>query len=161
MLSRLPVYCSRVILPHMIPLATVSIRRLVPETASRIAAGEVIERPLSALKEILENALDAGARSIAVQVERSLDHAFQVADDGTGIAAGDLELALERHATSKIATLEDLDRLGSLGFRGEALPSIAAVSRLRITSRTREAAGASFVLVEGGRAVERGASARA
>ena len=140
---------------------TRSIRRLAPETASRIAAGEVIERPLSALKEILENALDAGARSIAVQVERSLDHAFQVADDGTGIAAGDLELALERHATSKIATLEDLDRLGSLGFRGEALPSIAAVSRLRITSRRREADGASFVLVEGGRAVERGASARA
>ena len=86
-----------------------SIRRLPPETASRIAAGEVIERPLSALKEVLENALDAGARSIEVRVERALDHLFTVADDGTGIRGPDLELALERHATSKIAALEDAD----------------------------------------------------
>src|SRR5213596_2554009 len=133
-----------------------SIRRLTPETASRIAAGEVIERPLSALKEILENALDAGARSITVQVERSLDHAFQVADDGTGIAAADLELALERHATSKIATPEDLDHLGSLGFRGEALPSIAAVSRLRLESRARDAEDATFVTIAGGSVSSRG-----
>src|SRR5215470_16171941 len=95
-----------------------SIHRLAPETASRIAAGEVIERPLSALKEILENALDAGARAVEIRVDRTLDRGFGVADDGAGIAATDLELALERHATSKLASLEELDALGSLGFRG-------------------------------------------
>src|SRR5438046_9421199 len=94
-----------------------SIRRLDPETASRIAAGEVIDRPLSALKEILENALDAGARAIEVRVERSLDHAFQVADDGAGIAPDELALALERRATSKLAALEDLARPARRGVR--------------------------------------------
>jgi DNA mismatch repair protein MutL len=138
-----------------------SIRRLPPETASRIAAGEVIERPLSALKEVLENALDAGARSIEVRVERALDQYFSVADDGSGIHADELELALERHATSKIEALEDLDRLDSLGFRGEALPSIAAVSHLRITSRPADAAAAVFVAADGGSIVERGTAARA
>lgn len=138
-----------------------AIRRLSPETASRIAAGEVIERPLSALKEILENAIDASARAIEVRVERALDHAFSVADDGGGIAASDLELALERHATSKIAELDDLDRLATLGFRGEALPSIAAVSRMRIVSRPAHEEAACFVNVEGGTVVERGAVARA
>jgi len=137
------------------------IRRLPPATASRIAAGEVIERPLSALKEVLENALDAGARNIEVRVDRSLDHGFQVADDGAGIAAAELTLALERHATSKIESLEDLDRLGTLGFRCEALPSIAAVSRLRITSRAEDAADATTLACEGGTVSARAAAARA
>lgn len=151
----------------MAPLATVSIRRLAPETASRIAAGEVIERPLSALKEILENALDAGARRIEVRIERSLDHAFQVADDGCGIAPDEMELALERHATSKISALEDLDRLSTLGFRGEALPSIAAVSRMRVSSRrppgpdTPANEEAAFLELEGGAVRQRGVAARA
>jgi DNA mismatch repair protein MutL len=138
-----------------------SIRRLAPETASRIAAGEVIERPLSALKEIVENALDAGASTIDIRVEKSLDVRFSVADDGSGIAADQLELALERHATSKITALEDLDRIATLGFRGEALPSIAAVSKLRLTSRPADADGGAFVALEGGRIGDRGATARA
>ena len=142
-------------------LAARSIRRLEPGTAARIAAGEVIERPLSALKELLENALDAGARSIEVRVKGTLDRGFSVADDGGGIFASDLELALERHATSKLASLEDLDRLESLGFRGEALPSIAAVSHLRLLSRPRDAAVATWIRVDGGRVVERGESGRA
>ncbi len=137
-----------------------SIRRLPPETASRIAAGEVIERPLSALKELVENAVDAGGRSIEIRIGRTLDQQFSVADDGAGIAPAELELALERHATSKVATLEDLDRLDSLGFRGEALPSIAAVSRMKLSSRTASEDAASFVRVEGGEVVERGLVAR-
>jgi len=136
------------------------IRRLPEETASRIAAGEVIERPLSALKEVLENSLDAGARRVEIRVERSLDQGFTVADDGQGIAPGELELALERHATSKLAEFDDLDRLATLGFRGEALPSIAAVSRLRLTSRAVGAEAAAFVHAVGGRIEERGAAAR-
>ena len=138
-----------------------SIRRLAPETASRIAAGEVIERPLSALKEILENALDAGARAIEIRVERSLDQQFSVADDGCGIGAAELELALERHATSKLDSVDDLETLTSLGFRGEALPSIAAVSRMRLSSRRRGDDAAAFVIVEGGIVVEQGAAPRA
>ncbi len=136
------------------------IRRLPEETASRIAAGEVIERPLSALKEILENALDAGARRVEIRVERALDQGFVVSDDGHGIAPGELELALERHATSKLSAFDDLDRLATLGFRGEALPSIAAVSRLRLVSRPRETEAAAFVEAEGGRVTGRGTAPR-
>ena len=138
-----------------------SIRRLAAETASRIAAGEVVERPLSALKEVIENSLDAGSGSIEVRVERSLDHRFEVADDGAGIPAAEIELAFERHATSKLNRLEDLNQLETLGFRGEALPSIASVSRLTLASRTAAQEAASRIQIAGGAIESRGSAARA
>lgn len=126
------------------------IHRLDLRTASRIAAGEVLDRPNAALKELIENALDADARAIDITVEGSLDRAFEVADDGVGLSADELPVALERHATSKIQALEDLDALATLGFRGEALPSIVEVSRLTLLSRPREGGGAHRLEAEGG-----------
>jgi DNA mismatch repair protein MutL len=117
-----------------------SIRRLPPELINRIAAGEVVERPASALKELVENALDAGANQLAIRLYAGGLELIEVADDGSGMTLDEMRLALERHATSKLPA-DAIDRITSFGFRGEALPSIASVSRLTLESRVRGADG--------------------
>ena len=138
----------------------VTVRRLPDALVDRIAAGEVIERPAAAVKELVENAIDAGASRIAVVLERGGIERIEVTDDGAGMAPAALALAVQRHCTSKLAD-DQLIRITTLGFRGEALPSIGAAARLQITSRPPGAAHACRIRVEGGDCERGDASVRA
>ncbi len=135
-------------------LTTMKIQILSDETASRIAAGEVVERPSSVVKELIENSLDAGASEISIWVEKSGTALIRVADNGEGMGPDDLALAVERHSTSKLKEESDLFRISTLGFRGEALPSIASVAKMEIVSRPPDSNNGYRLRVEGGKKEE-------
>jgi len=134
----------------------VPIQVLSPAVAAKIAAGEVVERPASVVKELVENSIDAGATHVAVEVREGGVRLIRVADDGCGIPNAEVPVAFARHATSKIQTVEDLERLETLGFRGEALPSVAAVSRTTLVTRARDESAGSYIVVEGSEVQEHG-----
>src|SRR5919204_1167718 len=140
-------------LPHITPSPRRGIHVLPDEVASKIAAGEVIERPASVVRELLDNAIDAGARHVRVEIRNGGRELIRVIDDGSGIAPEGMPRAFLRHATSKIATADDLWAVTTLGFRGEALFSIAAVSRTTLASRPRESPSGFEIALEGGRIV--------
>ena len=126
------------------------IHRLPPDVANQIAAGEVVERPASVIKELVENAIYADAHRIAITIELGGKKLIRVEDDGVGMDAEDARLAIERHATSKISRAEDLEKIATPGFRGEALPSIASVSHFTLRTRPRGADAGTEIRVNGG-----------
>ena len=137
------------------------IQILKPEVAAKIAAGEVVERPASVVKELIENSLDAGTTQISVEVQGGGVKLIRVADNGEGMGQGEVERAFQRHATSKVSSVEDLEAIGTLGFRGEALPSIAAVAEVEMLTRSRDDSAATHLYLKEGAVVQKEARSRA
>ena len=125
-------------------------------TINQIAAGEVIERPSSVVKELTENSIDAGAKNITIEIKNGGISYIRITDDGSGIEKDDMEIAFERHATSKIRKAEDLDNVKSMGFRGEALASIASIATVQMVSRTKETDYGYQITLKGGKIIEEG-----